>query len=695
MAVSVGDLIATLRASTRQFEASMNRAAGELKDFEARFGSISNRLKKVSIGLGLVAGGAAALGVAFTKSVVGAASESENLRVRLNALLGSTEEGGRAFKDMAEFAGRVPFEFREIMSAATQLAGVLKGGVDEINQVMPMIADLAAVSGLSIQQTTEQIVRAFSAGIGAADLFRERGITAMLGFQAGASVSAEETKKQIIKQFNAIDSSFRGASNELAKTWTGLMSMVADRWFQFRVIVAEAGLFDAAKNALRDFVDKLDELQKSGRLAVIAQQVSETIVSAVETAIRGTGKLLSAMSTAIGFIASNPSIASFGLVGFFFMGTTGLAVFSILGLAIDRLIDTLFGSTTAFGKSAERVARLQTELSRAEAAVDAFNQIVAAGQSLTKAQTKNWVEAGLRVGMLRDQLANAETTLDSYTDRTMVSTGSLGEFLGVIDRLAGGLQTFTLNTDRARDATAALAGAAAAVDPFAFGVRDPLESAIGLRNAASRAIVLQIQLQDDLNAMIERMNAPLEKALDVADLIADSISGAIADGLTDMVLQFKSVGDAMKDIATAILTNIVRALTAAIAKALVFRAVMSAFGFGAGLSIGKLFRGFLGFEHGGTVPGRGPVPALLHGGEFVMSNNMLDTFRRTMNMPTGSPAMAIPGAASQLGSGMNLNVDFSQIPAPVTPREVALNSEWQTLLRETLLQLEEGGFRAG
>jgi hypothetical protein len=49
--------------------------------------------------------------------------------------------------------------------------------------------------------------------------------------------------------------------------------------------------------------------------------------------------------------------------------------------------------------------------------------------------------------------------------------------------------------------------------------------------------------------------------------------------------------------------------------------------------------------------------------------------------------------AAAAGPMFNINADFSKVPAPLTPREAALNATWQDVLRETFLQLEQGGFR--
>lgn len=231
-----------------------------------------------AIGVAVLARGLTNLGGQF----VDAARESENYRLRLDALLGSAREGGRAFDEMAKFAGTVPFEFKEIMGAATQLSGVMDGGVDDINKWMPMIADLAAVSGLSIQQTTEQIVRMYSAGAGSADLFRERGITAMLGFEAGVSHSAEETRKQLIRAFEDPQSQFRGASQEMATTWDGTMSMISDSWFQFRSeFMEDTVMWDFLKESLATFEQQWDSTLNQNQDTM--QTWATTIIDVVET----------------------------------------------------------------------------------------------------------------------------------------------------------------------------------------------------------------------------------------------------------------------------------------------------------------------------------------------------------------------------------------------------------------------------
>lgn len=255
-------------------------ASRGIKALGSTLGNLRSKLNGIATGMtGLKALLAGVGGGLLARSFIQAADTAEQYRVRLNVLLGSQKEGNRLFKEMADFAGTVSFQYEEIMGAATNLAGVMKGGVDEVQQWMPLIADLAAASGLSIQDTTSNIIRMYSAGAASADMFRDRGILAMLGFQSGVAYSAEETRKRLIAAFEDPFSKFRGASKELAKTWSGMLSMLSDRWFQFRNMVMEAGVFDYIKAALQLWLDYMQKLQKEGRIDEWAQGIAKTIIT--------------------------------------------------------------------------------------------------------------------------------------------------------------------------------------------------------------------------------------------------------------------------------------------------------------------------------------------------------------------------------------------------------------------------------
>tara|TARA_R110002110_G_scaffold415849_1_gene657900 strand:+ start:96000 stop:99437 length:3438 start_codon:yes stop_codon:yes gene_type:complete len=228
----------------------------------------------------------------LAKSFINAASTAEQYRVRLKILLGDMSEGNRLFQKMSVFASKVPFEYREIMAAATALAGVLAGGVNEISAWMPLIGDLAAASGLGIQQTTDQVIRMMSAGAASADLFRERGILAMLGFQAGVTYSGEQTRDQLIAAWSDVNSKFRDATDELATTWDGKMSMLSDKWFAFRNQVMDAGLFDYLKSLAGAFDKDVGQAMDDNKDK--AKEWSDVAISGIENVIRALDVMLAA-----------------------------------------------------------------------------------------------------------------------------------------------------------------------------------------------------------------------------------------------------------------------------------------------------------------------------------------------------------------------------------------------------------------
>jgi len=251
------------------------RAANEnTKRLSQGYEDARRRADLLRVALLALATGAAARVVG---SFIHAASETENLRVRLKFL---TDDADAATKAIVGYAAQVPFAFEEIQQAAPILLTVAKDQA-EFNKLLRITGDVAAASGLSFVDAAQQIQRSFAAGIGAADLFRERGVTAMLGFQAGVQTSAEETRKHILKLWS--DSSFAlvGSAAAMADTWTGLTSMLGDKWFQFQNLLMNAAPFDFLKAIVAELNDDLDK--RFGSIGDAADSMGKTLVDEIET----------------------------------------------------------------------------------------------------------------------------------------------------------------------------------------------------------------------------------------------------------------------------------------------------------------------------------------------------------------------------------------------------------------------------
>ena len=191
------------------------------------------------------------------RSLVNTGKQIEGLQVRLKFLFGSAREGAKAFDEMAKFAAKVPFSLEEIQSGSGVLAVVSKDA-KELANLMEITGNVAAVTGLDFKTTAEQIQRSMSAGISAADLFRDRGVKSMLGFKAGAVVSVEETAAAFTKIFGK-GGKFGGATDELANTFEGTLSMIGDKFFNFKRTILEAGFFEGLKKQFGDLNKALEE----------------------------------------------------------------------------------------------------------------------------------------------------------------------------------------------------------------------------------------------------------------------------------------------------------------------------------------------------------------------------------------------------------------------------------------------------
>ena len=244
---------------------ALNKVRGNLDSVKK---SVFN-LRNAFIGLGV--------GLAV-RSLVNTGKEIENLQVRLKFLFGTAEEGAKAFDEMAKFASKVPFSLQEIQAGSGVLAVVSKDA-EELAKNMELTGNVAAVTGLDFKTTAEQIQRSLSAGISAADLFRDRGVKSMLGFKAGATVSVEETVEAFDRVFGA-GGKFAGATDELAKTFEGTLSMIGDKMFNFKRTILESGFFPELKQQFGDLNKFLEENQKG--LDSFAEKIGRVLAVAVK-----------------------------------------------------------------------------------------------------------------------------------------------------------------------------------------------------------------------------------------------------------------------------------------------------------------------------------------------------------------------------------------------------------------------------
>jgi hypothetical protein len=345
---------------TKRAFGSVQKSLGRL---EKNTGSVAGAFSRLQT---IILGAVAAVGAfKVSKDFLNTAVEVENLAIQLKFLTGSAEEGAAAFDTLVDFAANVPFQLQEIANSAPNLLTVVEG-TDELNQVLGITGDIAAATGLSFKQTAEQLQRAFSGGIAAADMFREKGVKALLGFEEGVRYTGAQTKKHIIDAFTNGTAVMVGASAEMADTWTGTMSMLGDKLFKFQKKLMESGPFDFLKQMMKLADDALNE--NFGSIEKAAESMGAKIVEIAEKVLVGGARMIDAISPVVRFIGDSigeiikttnqlPAvIKALGVFGFLALGIKGKAVVVAIGAAL-KPIKGMFAEIFELQAKATRIAR--------------------------------------------------------------------------------------------------------------------------------------------------------------------------------------------------------------------------------------------------------------------------------------------------------------------------------------------------
>ena len=246
---------------------AFNRLQGTLSKVK---GSIFN-LKNAFIGLGA--------GVVL-KGIVSAGMQIEELGVQLEALFGSAKKGKEALDVVTKFAKTTPFELSNIQQGVTALATVSEKAESlgiSFEELLKITGNTAVQLGGDFALASQQIQRSFSAGIGSADLFRDRAVTSMAGFTAGVKTSVDESIKGLARAFGT-GGKFGELTNKLANTLKGTISNLKDAFFTIQTEIA-SGFFDELKKQLGD----LKEFTETNDQAIrrLSREMGENLAVAV------------------------------------------------------------------------------------------------------------------------------------------------------------------------------------------------------------------------------------------------------------------------------------------------------------------------------------------------------------------------------------------------------------------------------
>jgi len=319
----MADIKMALGLDSRQFDSGMRRATQSLGGFAAK--------------LGLTVGAVAS----FNKAI-SAGRTIEDLRIRLNAMTGSAQGGAKALNMAREAATKLPFDLEEIANGMASIIPI-SDTFKEVETNIQAVADVAALAGLDFETSAMQFQRAFAGGAGAADLFRDRGILAMAGFERGVTYSVEQTQKKLMEFAKANE----GVSNELNKTLGGALSQLKDKIFNLGA--AFASTFNpAVTGAINEIIKGFDEGAEGAY--EFAASLGESLFNAISGIILGIGSLLDTImplfdfmsqgvNNLIGFFNKLPAeFKALGLLGFMMLGGKGKLIVVAISAAFDTIV---------------------------------------------------------------------------------------------------------------------------------------------------------------------------------------------------------------------------------------------------------------------------------------------------------------------------------------------------------------------
>ena len=359
MASTKIDIIANNKASAAL--GKVDRQLSGLNKSTAGINTGFNRMRNLILGVGAALGG-----IKIAKGFLDAAVEVENLGVQLKFITGSASEGAKALDIVTEAAANSSFQLRD-MAQASPLLLTVADSTDELNTLLGITGDIAAASGLSFVETAGQLQRAMSGGIAAADLFRERGVKSLLGFQEGVRFTAEETKNQIMSAFENGTTTIAGASADMANTFTGQISMISDKLFQFQTQVMDAAPFEFLKSVVR--LVNTDIEANFGSVEAAAQKFGLAVVDAATNVMLGGAKVIDALIPVFNTVKSGvngilavtdalpTSIKLLGIIGFLMLGIKGKLIVLTIGLIVDKVKEIFKGIVSTITATARQIGR--------------------------------------------------------------------------------------------------------------------------------------------------------------------------------------------------------------------------------------------------------------------------------------------------------------------------------------------------
>lgn len=609
---TVDKLIVRIEADMRDLKNKLKSAERSTQQsttkMRASFARLRTSISGATAGIFSLKGALIGLGVgAGIRSIIKTGMSIESLKIRLELLFGSVEEGSKAFEVMADFASKVPFSLGQIQQGAGALAVVTKNA-DELGEMLEITGNVAAASGLDFATSALQIQRAFSSGLASAEIFNERGVREMLGFQAGATVSIEETAEAFKRVFTG-DGEFAKAADRLATTFGGTLSMLGDKVFNFQRAINDEGFFQELKTQFSDLdksltanADAVDELARkiAQGLVVATKSLSDALVF-----VNDNFKLIvSTIGIFIGMkltlIVTNIAVAFALLAKNILLTNTAMRILNFL--MIKNPI--LGGATILLGVLAEVTGAFDIIIEKIKVAISKIREFFGlAGKALPKkTEEDDDGDGALKVNVPIPMPSQRQSSIEEILQRAKVKSGGAG---GMFDEVTLDDERITATRKAMEERDKVIKETLQDLKILSKAEEEYKDTLVNLDLALQMGVISQ----DDYSLALGRAKQALFEsteegkiALEGLERVTDFLSDSTADALTGMTDGWKGFRDGLKQIIRDIISDLLKLQ----AKQAMMKVLGggggggSSFGFGDILSIGSSFLGSFGGGGGGA-----------------------------------------------------------------------------------------------
>jgi len=239
----------------------LNQQLGETqRRFRKSFGNIQKTVQQFGQNMTrLVTMPLAGLAVGAVKS----AADLERLETSFISLTGSAGNAAAMMQNLNAFTARTPFQIEQVATAARQLMAS-GSGINEVNGQLQFLGDIAATSGVSIEEIAAIFSKVNAKGkveLESLNQLAERGIPIFKALSDATGLPADKLGAGAVsvEQFNTVLSSFAreggfasGAMERLSQTASGKLSTAMDN-----LKIAGAELVESLMPHINEFLDFL------------------------------------------------------------------------------------------------------------------------------------------------------------------------------------------------------------------------------------------------------------------------------------------------------------------------------------------------------------------------------------------------------------------------------------------------------